>query len=216
MKIAVLGTGMVGQAIGSKLVELGHDVAMGSRSADNPKAVEWAQSTDGSAATFNDACIDAELIFNCTNGEHSIDAIGMINKEIRDGKVLIDVANELAFENGKLESLASASNSLGKKIQDVYPELKVVKSLNTLNAYLMVQPSLVPGNHNIFLSGNDAQAKELVSDLFTSFGWKPESIIDLGGIDTAVGPEMYMGFWVTLYTSGKFAENGMFNVNIVQ
>ncbi len=216
MKIAVLGTGMVGQSIGTKLVELGHEVTMGSRSADNAKAREWASATGGKVATFNDAADGSDVLFNCTNGQNSIAAISSIDQSRREGKVLIDVANELAVQGDKPGSLASATNSLGAKLQAAFPEMKVVKSLNTLNCSIMVDPSLVPGSHNIFMSGDDAAAKTTVRTILESFGWKPDAILDLGGIESAVGPEMFMSLWLNIFLSGNGGEHATFNIAVVK
>lgn len=216
MNIGILGTGMVGQALATKFKELGHEVSMGSRTSDNENALEWAGKNGGGSGTFNDVASRSDVLFNCTNGSVSLEALALIDSNNLEGKILVDVANELKYENGKLESLASATNSLGKKIQDAYPQVKVVKSFNTLNAHIMVNPSLVPGDHNVFLSGNDLTAKQTVSELFQEIGWKSDNIIDLGGIETAVGPEMFMGFWITLFTSGKLGDSGMFNVSILK
>jgi predicted dinucleotide-binding enzyme len=214
MKIAVLGTGIVGRTIGSKLVVLGHDVMMGSRTSDNETATTWAKDNNARAATFADAARDAEVIFNCVNGVNTLEAFATIATEDLDGKIVIDVANELDVADGKPMSLASATNSLGQKLQDAYPEAKVVKSLNTMSCFVMVEPARVPGHHNVFMSGNDAGARTVVRDLLSSFGWKDSSIIDLGDIESAVGPEMYMSFWLSIFLSGNGADDAMFNTMI--
>lgn len=215
MKIAVLGTGVVGKTIATKLAQLGHEVSMGSRTHMNESALEWAGQNGANAGTFNDACIDAEVIFNCTHGKASIEALSAIESTNLDSKVLVDVANLLDVIDGRPKPLASAENSLAKQIQDTFPKVNVVKSLNTMNCALMVDPSLVPGEHNVFLSGNSEVAKETVRGLLESFGWKTDSIINLGGIETAIGPEMYMAMWLTLWLSGKVDQQGMFNIAIV-
>jgi len=214
MDIAVLGTGIVGQTIGTKLVELGHNVRMGSRTATNETAIKWAQENNASSGTFNESVENSEVIFNCVNGTKSLEALSSIGSQNLDGKVLIDVANELDVVKGKPVSLASAQNSLAQKIQDAYPKLKVVKSLNTISCFLMVDPHKVSDDHSVFISGNDSSAKEITLDLLQSFGWKPECILDLGGIESAIGPEMYMSFWLSLYLSGNGADNALYNVKV--
>ncbi len=216
MRIAVLGTGVVGQTIGRKLVELGHEVGMGSRSASNEKALGWAAETGGQSGTFDDVSDGAEVIFNCTNGEKSIEALASVSSTHLAGKVLIDLANELEVVDGRPRSLASADNSLGTKIQNAFPNVRVVKTLNTVNTNVMVNPLLVPGYHNVFINGDDQAAKRVVRELLESFGWKSDAIIDLGGIENAVGPEMLMAFWLTVFLSGNGAPNANFNIAIVR
>lgn len=216
MKIAVFGTGMVGRAIATKLSALGHKVSLGSRTATNEKAVEWAETTGGRVGTFDQVCDGVDVIFNCTNGKASLEVLSSIDSAKLEDKVLIDVANELEFEDGVLKSLASANSSLAKKIQEAYPKAKVVKSLNTMNCNVMVEPSLVPGYHNVFMSGDSSEAKSILYDLLQEFGWRPEMILDLGGIDSAAGAEMLMGLWAASWASGNAGENGISNIAIVK
>lgn len=215
MKIAVLGTGIVGEAIASKLADVGHEVTMGSRTANNEKAVAWAQKKGGKAknATFADAAASAELIFNATLGTATLDVLKLAGEKNLSGKVLIDVANPLDFSKGMPPSLfVSNTDSLGEQIQRAFPNTKVVKTLNTMNCYLMVNPSLVPGDHTVFLSGNDSEAKTKVARLLTeSFGWKTNHILDLGDITTARGTESLLPIWIRLW--GKL-QNPNFNFHI--
>jgi len=216
MKIAVLGTGMVGDAIGSKLVELGHDVMMGSRTETNEKAVQWAKKHGSKAkhGTFAQASSFAELVFNCTEGVHSLDALKLAGENNLAEKVLIDLANPLDFSKGMPPTLAvSNTDSLGEQIQRAFPKTKVIKALNTLNCYLMVNPSLVPGDHNVFICGNDEGAKSKVTSfLAENFGWKTKNVIDLGDISNARATESLLPIWVRLW--GKL-QNPMFNFHIV-
>ena len=198
MKIGVLGTGMVGQAIGAKLVELGHEVTMGSRSAGNEKALEWVAGAGQGAreGSFADAAAHGELVFNCTAGAGSLDALRAAGDEELRGKVLVDVANPLDFSKGMPPTLSVAGDdSLGEQIQRELPETRVVKALNTVNAAVMVNP--VAGS-SIFVCGEDAAAKEQVAGLLQDFGWRAEAIVDLGGIDAARGTEMYLPLWLRL------------------
>jgi hypothetical protein len=216
MKIAVLGTGMVGNTIGSKLIALGHDVMMGSRTATNEKAQKWIkeQGHNASAGTYADAAAFGEIIFNCTNGQGTLEALNMAGKNNLDGKVLIDLANPLDFSKGFPPSLTIVNtDSLAENIQRAFPDVKVVKTLNTMNCTLMVNPSLVPGDHTVFLSGNDAHAKDVVKGLLQTFGWKDKNIIDLGDITTARGTEQLLPVWVRLMGTLK---TPMFNFNIVR
>lgn len=202
MKIGVLGTGMVGRTLATKLVDVGHEVTMGSRSAGNPAAVDWAASSGATAgvATFADAAAFGEMVVNATSGAASIEALGSCLAPSLDGKVLVDVANPLDFSAGFPPSLSILNvDSLGERIQAAHPQARVVKTFNTISAPVMVQPSLVPGHHNVFLCGNDAAAKARVAELQQSFGWPAEDIIDLGDITMSRGTEMYLPLWLRLF-----------------
>jgi predicted dinucleotide-binding enzyme len=201
MRIGILGTGMVGQAIGSKLIQLGHGVKMGSRTADNEKATQWVKTNGGRASqgTFADAAAFGEILFNCTAGMASLDALRMAGPANLKDKILIDVANPLDFSKGMPPTLAVCNtDSLGEQIQRAFPDVKVVKTLNTMNCNIMVKPSLVPGEHDVFVCGNDAEAKAVVSRILRDwFGWK--SVIDLGDITNVRGTEMLMPIWIRLW-----------------
>lgn len=199
MKIGILGTGMVGQALGSKLIELGHEVKMGSRTQNNENASDWVKQNGARATqgTFADAAAYGEIVFNCTAGTASLAVLTSAGSQNLRGKVLIDVANPLDFSKGMPPTLTVCNtDSLAEQIQKAFPEAKVVKALNTMNCSVMVNPSLVPGDHDVFVSGNDAQAKAKVKDILGSFGWK--SIIDLGDITAARGTEMLLPIWLRL------------------
>ena len=201
MKIGVLGTGMVGKAIASKLVDLGHDVRMGSRTADNEEATGWAAQAGGRATngTFADAAAYGEVLFNCTGGSVSLAALEAAGDDNIGGKVLIDVSNPLDFSHGMPPSLTVANtDSVGEQIQRRFPEAKVVKSLNTMNFAVMVDPASVPGYHNVFVSGDDENAKRAAKDILNQFGWADDTIIDLGDIKSARGAEALVLFWVFL------------------
>lgn len=216
MKIAVFGTGMVGNAIGSKLVQLGHQVKMGSREPNNEKAAAWAKSAGASAShgTFADAAAFGELLFNCTSGAGSLPALQQAGEKNLEGKILIDIANPLDFSRGMPPSLfVSNTDSLGEQIQRAYPALKVVKTLNTVNCELMVDASkLGGGDHDMFLCGNDAEAKGRVTEILRGwFGWK--NLHDLGDITSARATESYLPLWVRLY--GAFG-TPHFNLKVVR
>jgi hypothetical protein len=190
---------MVGNAIGSKLIQLGHEVKMGSRTANNAKALEWVTATGprASQGTFADAASFGEIIFNCTAGSVSLEALKLAGTKNLVGKILVDVANPLDFSKGMPPSLTVCNtDSLGEQIQRTYPQAKVVKALNTMNCRVMVNPTLVPGDHNAFISGNDSYAKTKVMDILKAFGWK--NVIDLGDITAARGTEMLLPIWLRL------------------
>jgi predicted dinucleotide-binding enzyme len=214
MRVAVLGTGTVGRAIATELVELGHAVTMGSRSAANEALAEWVQGAGENArgGSFAEAAAAAELVFNCTSGEHSLEALAAAGEENLAGKTLVDVANPLDFSAGFPPTLSVCNDdSLGERIQAAHPEARVVKALNTVNAAVMVDPSRVRGDHVVFVCGDDAAAKAQVSALLEAFGWPPDSVVDLGDITAARGTEMYLPLWLRLY--GKL-ETGDFNIGI--
>jgi predicted dinucleotide-binding enzyme len=216
MKIAILGTGMVGNTIADKLVALGHDVKMGARDATNEKAAAWAAKTGGkgSHGTFADAAAHAELVFNCTNGMAAVAALQAAGAANLKGKIVVDVSNPLDFSKGFPPSLTvSNTDSLGEQIQRAFPDARVVKSLNTVNCKLMVEPGKVAGGeHDVFVSGNDAAAKSQVKEILTGwFGWK--HVVDLGDITTARGTEAFLLLWVRLMGTLGTAD---FNVRIAK
>lgn len=196
MKIGVLGTGAAGQTIAAKFVAMGHDVMMGARAADNEKVLGFAQRTGGKAGTFADAAAHGEMVFNCTRGDTSVGMLSGLVAELK-GKILIDVANPLDFSAGFPPHLTvSNTDSLAEQIQRALPDTFVVKSLNTVNAAVMIEPGRVPGHHTVFVSGNDQHAKGRVMDFLRSLGWI--SIIDLGDITSARAAEQLLPLWVRL------------------
>ena len=214
MKVGILGTGMVGATLGSKLIQIGHEVKMGSRSANNEKAIEWAKQNGANASfgTFADAAAFGEIIFNCTAGTVSLAALSSAGASNLKGKVLVDVANPLDFSKGMPATLSVCnSDSLGEQIQRAFPNARVVKALNTMNCRVMVNPSLVSGEHDVFVCGNDSQAKAKVVEILKSFGW--QSIIDLGDITASRGTEMVLPIWLRLWS---LYQNHDFNFRIAR
>ncbi|MFN2593374.1 MAG: NADPH-dependent F420 reductase [Actinomycetota bacterium] len=201
MRFGVLGTGGVGQTLATKLVELRHEVTMGSRQKGNEKAVAWAQSAGSGASegTFEDAAAFGDVVINATAGAGSIDALNSAGGDNLAGKVLIDVSNPLDFSEGFPPKLTVCNgDSLGEQIQMAFPTAKVVKTFNTISSDVMVAPQMLPGDHVVFLSGNDDNAKGQVTDLLGTFGWPEQRVIDLGDIETARGTEMYVMLWIRL------------------
>ncbi|MET3811292.1 NAD(P)-binding domain-containing protein [Arthrobacter sp. UYEF3] len=226
MKIAVFGTGMVGPSVAGALVKLGHDVVVGTR---DPQATltrtgagptggipfaQWhAEHSDVSLATFAEAAAGSELIVNATNGDGSLAALRAAGAANLAGKVIMDLANPLDFSQGFPPSLNPVNtDSLGEQIQRAFPGARVVKTLNTMNARLMVDPgSVAGGDHSVFVSGDDAEAKTVVAGLLADLGHR--DIIDLGGISTARGTEMLLPIWLRLM--GAFG-NADFNFKIAR
>ncbi|MCB9076608.1 MAG: NAD(P)-binding domain-containing protein [Anaerolineaceae bacterium] len=226
MNIAVFGTGMVGRAIAARLVEVGHDVMIGTRNVaetmartasdmmGNPPFSVWhQQNAQVKLGTFAEAAAQGELLFNCTSGDGALAALNAAGEANLNGKVLVDISNPLDFSQGMPPSLSIVNtDSLGETLQRAYRQLKVVKALNTMNAYLMVNPGLLAdGDHTVFVSGNDDAAKATVTELLQSFGW--QDIIDLGDISTARGTEMLVSIWLRLFGA---LQNPMFNFKVVR
>jgi predicted dinucleotide-binding enzyme len=226
MKIAVLGTGMVGRTIAGALAGLGHDVVIGTR---DPQATlaraepdmmgtapfaQWhAENSEISLVPFADAAADAELIVNATNGSGSLAALAAVGTGNLAGKVIMDIANPLDFSQGMPPSLNPVNtNSLGEEIQRAFPQSRVVKTLNTMNASVMVDPARVAGgDHSVFVSGDDTDAKAAVTEILKGFGHR--DVIDLGDITSARGSEMLLPIWLRLWGA---LGTGVFNFKIAR
>jgi len=226
MKIAVLGTGMVGRTIAGALAGLGHDVVIGTR---DPQATlartepdmmgtapfaEWHAANAGvDVAAFADAASGAELIVNATNGAGSLAALAAAGTPNLAGKIIMDIANPLDFSQGMPPSLNPVNtDSLGEEIQRSFPEAKVVKTLNTMTASVMVDPARVAGgDHTVFVSGDDADAKAAVTELLKGFGHR--DVIDLGDITSARGAEMILPIWLRIWGA---LGTGEFNFKIAR
>ena len=187
MKIGILGTGSVGRALAGGCVDAGHTVTFGSR---HPKT---RTGLPHPVATLAEAARDAEVIVNATPGASSVELLAQLDAEMFSGKLLIDVANAATSSN----TLLYPDSSLGEKLQELLPDAKVVKTMNTCAGKVFVNPtSLEPSN--IFVSGDDVDAKDQAIGLLRDLGWNEDSIVDLGGISTAKGPEHYFIMWVYL------------------
>ena len=226
MRISVLGTGSVGQAVAGRLAELGHDVTVGTRDIDatltrtepdamgNPPYPVWAQAhPQVRLATFADAATSAELIINATSGATTMQALTAAGRDNLAGKVLLDIANPLDFSAGFPPTLfVKDTDSLAEQIQREFPEARVVKALNTMTAGLMVDPRrLADGDHSAFVSGDDVEAKKIVIALLDSFGHT--DVIDLGDISSARGAEMYLPLWLRLVGA---LNTPIFNIKVVR
>ena len=212
MRIGVLGTGMVGQVLAAKLAEAGHEVVVGTRDPaatlarqepdgyGNPPFSAWhAQHPDVKVGSFADAAAHGELVVNATAGAASLDALRLAGEANLHGKVLVDLANALDFSKGMPPSLlVSNTDSLGERIQRAFPDVHVVKALNTMNALLMADPGqLADGDHTVFVCGDNDEAKAQVTQLLTeAFGWR--DVIDLGDLSAARATEMVLPIWLRL------------------
>lgn len=198
MKYAVLGTGMVGRAIASRLVELGHETMMGSRSADG--GAEWADAAGdlASAGTFAEAAGFGELVFNCTAGSGAVEAVTSAADALA-GKVLIDVTNPIDASGDAPTLFTGIDDSLGERVQAAVPSARVVKALNTINADVMTHPGIVPGEHVCFVCGDDEDAKRTAVELLGEFGWPPERVIDCGDLTGARATEAYLLIWLKMW-----------------
>ncbi|HEY7567271.1 MAG TPA: NAD(P)-binding domain-containing protein [Gemmatimonadaceae bacterium] len=224
MRIGIIGSGVVGQTLGAKLAERGEDVVLGTRSPgqlDEKRGLgnslgDWLQQTKGRAriATFAEAAAHGECVINATAGTGSLDALKAAGAQNLDGKILLDISNPLDFSRGMPPSLTVVNtDSLGEQIQRAFPNAKVVKTLNTMTARVMVEPGLVAnGEHHVFVSGNDADARKRVAQLLEQwFGWR--SVIDLGDITTARGTEMWLPLWLRIWGA---IGTPMFNLKIAR
>ncbi len=225
MKIAVLGTGGVGRAIAGRFAELGHDITIGTRDPQrtrartdsdgmgNPPYSVWAGEHDGvRLANYPEAAAGADVVVNATSGSASLEVLAAAGADNLSGKVLLDIANPLDFTAGMPPTLfVKDTDSLGEQIQRAFPAARVVKSLNTLNANLMVRPDLLPEGSSVFVSGDDADAKALVTTLLTELGHT--DVIDLGDLSTARGTEMLLPVWLRLMGA---LGTPMFNFKIVR
>jgi predicted dinucleotide-binding enzyme len=225
VNIAVLGTGMVGRAIAARLDELGHRVTVGTRDPEgtlartepdgmgNPAYAEWAEAHPRvGLARFADAAAAAEVAVNASSGTASLEVLALAGADNLAGKVLVDIANPLDFSAGFPPTLfVKDTDSLGEQIQRAFPETRVVKTLNTLNADLMVHPETLPEGSSVFLSGDDTEAKAVVRGLLEDFGHT--DVIDLGDISTARGTEMLLPVWLRLMNALGTAA---FNLKVVR
>ena len=197
MLIAVLGTGVAGRALSTRLAELGHTITMGTRDPDETRTrPDYVEIPGVQLAGFAEAAADADVVVVATNGTATLEVLRAIGEDRLAGKVVMDVSNPLDFSAGFPPTLSvKDSDSLGEQVQRAFPDARVVKTLNTMNASVMVHPETVGGgDHTVFVSGDDATAKAVVTGILTEMGHR--DVLDLGGIETARGVEMYLPLWL--------------------
>ncbi len=227
MRIAIFGTGMVGRALAGRLTEVGHEVTVGTRDPvatlartdagpmGSPPFATWhAERSDIQVLAYSDAATRADVVVNATSGTGSMEAFSAAGAENLRGTVIVDVANPLDFSGGFPPTLSVANtDSLAEQIQRAFGSARVVKTLNTVTSAVMVEPSRVPGEHQIFLAGDDEAAKTTARDLLRAMGWAEQQIMDLGGLRAARATEMYLPLWLALMQALGTAE---FNINVVR
>ncbi len=217
MRISVLGTGTVGRALSGALAAAGHDVLVGTRDVEatssRPEVAEWAAANPGvRLVPLAEAGSHGEVVVNATNGGGSLAALR--EARLPDGIVVADVANPLDFSAGFPPTLSVANtDSLAEQIQAELPAAHVVKTLNTITASVMVDPGSVPGEHHVFVAGDDVAAKQIVTGLLGDLGWPAASVIDLGGIRSARAAEMYVSMWLALMGA---VGSPVFNIRLVR
>ncbi|MCW2795904.1 NAD(P)-binding domain-containing protein [Nocardioides sp.] len=223
MKIAVLGTGPVGQNLASRLAEVGHVVTMGTR---DPDATMARTDDDGSATyaawqkehpdvrleTFDEAARQADLVVNASGGDVALAVLDQAGGANLAGKVLVDVSNPLDHSQGFPPGLfVKDTDSLAEQIQRAHPDARVVKTLNTMNNDVMVRPEALGASTTVFLSGDDVEAKAIVTGLLESFGH--DDVLDLGELSTARGAEMFLPLWIRLRLA---LGTNAFNIKVVR
>jgi len=210
--MGVLGSGMVAQGLSARLAELGHEIMIGTREAEKLRG--WQSSNQKVIiGSFAETAAHGEMLFNATSGQGSLNALSLAGEENLAGKVLVDVSNPLDFSGGFPPSLTVfGTDSLAEQIQRAFPRTRVVKTLNTVTARVMTHPlEVANGDHHVFISSDDVDAKAQVTALLRSFGWI--HVFDLGDLSTARGTEAYLLLWLRLYGS---MNTGMINVKIMK
>jgi len=227
MNIGILGTGVVGQTLAAALAEKGHAVTIGTRdpaetmareTAKPPARVayrDWQRANPSvQLATFADAARSADVVINATSGASAMSALESAGADALGDRILIDASNPLDFSKGMPPTLTVCNtDSLGEQIQKAFPRVRLVKTLNTVTANLMVNPGAVnEGDHTLFVCGNDADAKATVKRwLGEWFGWR--DILDLGDVTASRGMEMYLPIWLRMWGA---VGSPMFNVKLVR
>ena len=215
MRVAVLGTGTVGQTLADALVARDHDVVLGSRTPDNEAATQWAERHGARAShgSFADAVRDADLVVNATAGMVSLAVLQSVGEDLLGDRVVVDVSNPLDFSQGFPPTLSVVNtDSVAEQLQRGFPRARVVKALNTMTASVMVEPGRLPAPTDVLIAGDDAAAKATVTDLLVSFGWPRERVRDLGDVTAARGLEMYLPLWLRLFGAVGTPE---FNIAVV-
>ena len=213
MRIAVIGTGVVGRTLAQAFQRAGHDVVVGTRDTDATSGREEWVGLGVPLQPLATVAGEADLVVNATSGVASLSALGEVGTDHLAGKVLVDVSNPLDFSQGFPPTLSvKDTDSLAEQIQRAFPDTKVVKALNTVTASVMVDPGSVgDGDTTIFAAGDDAEARQVVVGLLRELGWR--DIVELDGVQNARGLEMWMPLWVRLMGALGTSE---FNLKLVR
>jgi 8-hydroxy-5-deazaflavin:NADPH oxidoreductase len=208
MKIGIIGSGDVGQRLADGLIDLGHQVKIGTRDTSKKEVVEWIdkhrkegdkKSANASVGDFAEtASFGADLIVLCTSWSGTSNAIKMADPGNMTGKVVIDTTNPLDFSQGLPPRMAvGVTDSAAEINQRLLPGAKVVKAFNIVGNPHMVHPDFPGGPPTMFICGNDEQAKKMVIEsILTPFGWE---ITDIGGLEGARLLEPLAMLWITYY-----------------
>jgi predicted dinucleotide-binding enzyme len=213
MRIAVIGTGIVGRTLAQAFQRTGHEVVVGTRDpAATGSREDWA-GLELALRPLETVASDADLVVNATSGQASLAALGGVGSDHLAGKVVLDVSNPLDFSQGFPPTLSvKDTDSLAEQLQRAFPEARLVKSLNTVTASVMVDPGAVgDGDTTMFVAGDDAAAREQVVGLLRELGW--QDVIELDGLQNARGLEMWLPLWVRLMGTLGTAE---FNLKLVR
>jgi 8-hydroxy-5-deazaflavin:NADPH oxidoreductase len=213
MRIAVIGTGMVGRTLGEGLAKVGHDVVVGTRDPARTRARDEWGATSLSLASYGQIGVGADLFINATSGDASLEALQAVGDEALAGKVLLDVSNALDRSSGFPPTLfVCNTDSLAEQLQRAFPRTNVVKAFNTMTAAVMVNPGAVGGGDTtVFVAGNDADARATVAAVAADLGWT--DVMDLGDLTAARGLEMWVSLWLRLLMA---LGGPMFNIKVVR
>ena len=200
MNIGIIGTGVVGQTLGTGLAAKGHSVKIGSREPQSEKLQEWQNQAgpNSSTGTLEETARFGDLIILATNWHGTENALALAGPDNLAGKVVIDTTNPLTFGAEGPSLGVGFSDSAGEQVQRILPESRVVKALNIVSAFMMLDPNALRETPDMFIAGNDAGAKKEVTTFLEGFGWP---VIDLGGIQEARLIEAIAMVWVKYYFS---------------
>ncbi|HEX6096614.1 MAG TPA: NAD(P)-binding domain-containing protein [Thermoanaerobaculia bacterium] len=193
VRVGILGSGDVGRVLAAGFAGLGHDVKIGSR--DPQKLADWAEAAGPhvSTGTFAETARFGDILVLATLGVATEEAIRLAGVDAFEGKVVIDATNPLDFSTGAPRLSIGHTDSLGEVIQRLLPRTRVVKAFNTVGNALMINPQLPGGPPDMFICGNDEDAKKIVTQICKHFGW---GVVDIGGIEGSRHLEPMCMVWV--------------------
>jgi hypothetical protein len=215
MRIGIIGSGHVGMTIADGALRAGHQVRLGARTPEKPELRDWLERAgEGASLSEIDGAAEfGDLLVNATAGDGSLEALRTAGAENLAGKTLLDIANAGDSVDGGFELTYVNDVSLAEEIQRAFPELHVVKALNTMHREVMATPEKVPGDHAVFICGNDEEAKAQVRQLLGDFRWRDENVIDLGDLTASRALEMFVPLWVRINSA---LGGRLFNISVVR